>query len=145
MKGFTFVEVIVVVGIFLIAFALVIMALNPREQLLKSQNIKRKQDISTLLQAIRHYVQDNKGQYPPGISQAEMEISKNGVDLCALLVPSYVAALPVDPNLGNTRITRDRCDTNYATGYTVAVDAFGQRITVKAPQTALGEEITTTQ
>jgi hypothetical protein len=69
-------------------------------------------------------------------------ISTAGSDLCAVLVPTYMPALTVDPTTDpdgagavftqGEAIKAANCGTAYTTGYTIAHDATN-RITVCAP------------
>jgi prepilin-type N-terminal cleavage/methylation domain-containing protein len=63
------------------------------------------------------------------------------VDLCAALAPTYIAALPTDP----TGATGTLCSATYTTGYTIAVNAAGNRYTVAAPSAENGATISVTR
>ena len=68
-------------------------------------------------------------------------ISKTGVDLCSVLVPKYIASMPVDPNINiGRRIDEIDCDSNYMTGYMINKSAAG-KITVSALYAENGEII----
>ena len=136
-KGFTLIEILLVVAILAILAGLVILAINPQKQLLDARNAQRKADVSTILSAVYQYSIDNKGVMPgsnvPTAPTAAMEVCTATVsltcttatlaDLSSLIsAEKYLTAIPVDP-AGNV--------TNGA-GYTIQKTANG-RITVSAP------------
>jgi prepilin-type N-terminal cleavage/methylation domain-containing protein len=51
------------------------------------------------------------------------------IDLCTNLVPTFIAAMPMDPS-GSTGT---QCASTYKTGYQIAINAAGNRYTVNAP------------
>jgi prepilin-type N-terminal cleavage/methylation domain-containing protein len=62
-KGFTLLELIVVIGILGILAVAVIMVLDPVAQLQKSNDVRRKSDIAQIQRALESYYQDNN-HYP---------------------------------------------------------------------------------
>ena len=61
-------------------------------------------------------------------------------DLCAVLVPTYLPALPQDPGSNNgADITSSQCG-NYDSHYSITQDA-NHRVTVSAPSAELGATI----
>jgi len=110
-----------------------------------SNNTKRASDINAILNAIGQYAADNKGVLPNGIDVTTRFIQKSGnptndADICSALVPSYLAALPVDP-LTNNGTPILNCSVNYNTNYTVARSPSDNRITIAAPAAELGQTI----
>lgn len=63
-KGFTLVELIVVIGILSVLAVGSIIALNPFSQFQKANDSKRKTDLAQVQRALETYYQDN-GKYPP--------------------------------------------------------------------------------
>ena len=136
-KGFTLIEILLVVAILAILAGIVILAVNPQKQLLDAHNAQRKADVNTILSGVYQYSVDNKGVMPggniPTAPTAAIEICTSAVsatcttatlaDLSTLISSqTYLTAIPVDP-AGNV--------TNGA-GYTIQKTANG-RITVAAP------------
>jgi len=120
-------------------------AINPARQFALSNNTKRRSDVVAILSAIQQYIVANRGVAPVGISTAVLTIEKNGgVDLCSLLVSTYIAALPVDP-LTNSGTSVTDCTSAYNTNYTIAKSAIDSRLTVSAPAAELGASVSATQ
>ncbi len=142
-KGFTLVEILVVMGVLSILFTIILTVTNPAKQFSRANNTKRRSDIVAILNAIGAYSADNKGALPIGISTIAANItdSVNGANICVLLVPKYIPSLPTDPSLKTNDITT--C-TNYNTGYTVVKDA-NNRVTLAAPNQENGEVISITR
>ena len=130
-KGFTLVELLVVIGILAILLAIVLIAVNPARQFAQARNTSRRSDVLTVLNAVNQYFADN-GALPTGISGTATQISDTGADLCSSLVPTYIAGLPRDPapSVGGGSVTN--CAGAYTTGYNVA-STSASRVTVSAP------------
>jgi prepilin-type N-terminal cleavage/methylation domain-containing protein len=136
-KGFTLIELLVVIGILAILFSIVLIAINPARQFNQANDTKRRSDTLQILNSIHQYVAEHSGNLPTGLTagMAASTVANTGANICALLMPTYISALPQDPSSNNGVPITD-C-TTYNTGYQVAVDANG-RVTVSAPQAALG-------
>jgi prepilin-type N-terminal cleavage/methylation domain-containing protein len=139
-KGFTLIEILVVIGILTVLFAIVIVAINPSRQFSLANNTKRKSDTKAILDAIHEYAADHRGVLPVGIRTTASELSKTNSDLCSLLVTQYIAALPVDPQTNNGTAITD-CNSNYSTNYFVVRSTTDNRIMITAPGAELGEII----
>ncbi len=140
-KAFTLVEVLLVVVIIAILAGIVIVAINPTRQIAQSNNTQRSSDVKTILNAVAEYGIDNRGTLPAAITATPTVVSDAGIDICADLVPTYIAEMPFDPN--TTGAGYVDC-TDYNTGYNISVTADG-RITVSAPDAQLSEVISVTQ
>jgi type IV pilus assembly protein PilA len=131
-KAFTLIELLVVIGILAVLLAIVLIAINPQRQFEQANDTQRSSDVNAMLNAVHQYMVEQNGQLPAGIVEAETPIADTGVDLC-LLVPDFIAALPVDPQSGIDPVDAATCTagTAYDTGYTI--QATGNRVTVNAP------------
>lgn len=144
-RGFTLIELMVVIGILAVLAAIVLVAINPSRQFSSANNTKRKSDTVAILNAVQQYAIDHVGVYPAGVSTAVQTIKKtSGADLCASIVTTYIAALPVDP-LTNNGVAVTNCASSYDTNYTITKSATSGRITVTAPAAELGATISVTQ
>lgn len=142
-KGFTLVEVLLVVVIIAILAAVVLVAINPGRQISQANNTQRSSDVKAILDAVGEYSIDNRGVLPAAISDTATVVGSGTgqIDICADIVPTYIAALPFDPTADGAAYTD--C-TTYNTGYNISKDANG-RVTVAAPSAELSEVISVTR
>ena len=150
-SGFTLIELLVVIGILAVLLAITLVAINPARQFSQANNTKRSSDVNALLNAVHQYAADNKGALPTGIpdTTAGAAVIGSGVGqvaICASLVTTYLAALPVDPLTNNGTPVSDCAQVSgYNTNYTVVQSTSDNRITVAAPAAELGAVITVTR
>jgi prepilin-type N-terminal cleavage/methylation domain-containing protein len=114
-KGFTLLEILLVIGIIAILAGIVIIAINPSKQLATVRNTERKSDIKQIESAITQYYIDNS-RYPTSLTGNLTEICDTGslstttgssIDCTGLmdltpLVPTYITAIPKDPSATTT-------------------------------------------
>lgn len=142
-KGFTLVEVLLVVVIIAILAAIVIVAINPARQISQANNAQRSADVKAMIDAVHEYAIDNRGALPAGITTTATVVGSGTgqIDICGDLVPTYIAEMPFDPTATGAAYTS--C-TTYNTGYNISSDANG-RVTVAAPSAELSETISVTR
>jgi len=142
-KGFTLVEILLVIVIIAILAAIVIVAINPGRQISQANNTQRSSDVTTILNATHQYGIDSRGVFPDVIIATPTVVGSGTgqIDICTELVPTYIAAMPFDPTATGAGYTD--CAT-YNTGYNISVDTSG-RLTVSAPSAELSETISVTR
>lgn len=151
-RGFTLLEILLVVAAIAILAGIVIVAINPGRQLGETRNAQRRVDVRTILSAIQQY-QLRTGSLPEGIrtwsdcaEDESQEICATGASSCSGLVDlsmltddqTYLTAIPVDP-MGS--ITGG----DNGSGYMVYLNDVSNRVTVCAWQAELDESISITQ
>ena len=147
-KGFTLIELLVVIGILAVLLAITLIAINPQRQFAQANNTKRSSDVNAILNALGQYAADNKGLLPtslPASGSAMIGSGATDANLCAELVPQYLAALPVDPQTnGGDPVDETECAGTYNTNYRVERTS-NNRITITAPGAELGQTISVTR
>lgn len=130
-KGFTLVELLVVILIISILSVTVFVALNPVKRFADARDSRRWTDIDSILTAVHEYIVDNGGTAPAGITTSELQLGTAAtgcnttncttpptgaacVDLSTALAP-YLKKIPTDPKVG----------TAATTGYKIVKDANG--------------------
>lgn len=148
-KGFTLLEILLVVALIAILASILIFAINPGQRFAEARNAQRWVDINAIASSIYQYSVDNNGSLPTDIPEAAdcdvttYEICQTDTTCGAVELPEltasqkYLSSIPQDPgsevyNLGD------------GAGYCVVKNGNG-RITVCAPQAELGETISITK
>lgn len=131
-RGFTLIELLVVIGILAVLLAITLIAVNPAQNLQDADDTKRRSDVNAILNAVSQYMVDNNGIAPGAITATPTDLGSLGINICTLIVPTYIAALPQDPASNNgADISAGDCAGTYSTGYDISASA--NRITVSAP------------
>jgi len=140
-RGFTLIEILIVIGIIAILAAIVIVAINPAKQFAQARNTQREAGINSILNAIGQRMADNKGVFNGQFNYAGQSYtcglipsgtttlvttgnSATSGDL-GCLVPTYISALPLDPTAAS----------GASTGFTFGTTTAG-RVSVCAPAAA---------
>jgi len=137
-KGFTLIEILLVIGIIAVLATVVIVALDPAKRFADARDSRRLSDIESILSAVQQSIVDNKGVLPSGIDTIERHIGTAGsgcvlaTDVCAVggdgdcvdlsgSLAKYLKSMPSDPANGSASLTH----------YAIVADA-NNLITVKA-------------
>ncbi len=131
-RGFTLIEILVVIAIIAILATVVFVALDPVKRFADARNSRRWSDVNSILTATHQYIVDQDGELPPSIGVgvtlplAATEIGTCGTCIDLLTdISTYLKEMPVDP-AGTDQVN---------TGYEVAVNA-NNMITISAPNAA---------
>lgn len=147
-KGFTLIEILVVIGIIAVLAGIVLVAINPSRQFSQANNSQRTSNVNAILNAVGQYIADNKGAIPDSgdiTATAKAIGSGSGkVDLCADLVPKYLPALPADPSVTTGAVSDCSVSGGYDVKYTISKDT-NNRITIAAPDAELSASISVTR
>ena len=130
-KGFTLLEILLVIAAIGILAAIVLIAINPNKQIAQARDTVRQADINTIQKVLEQYLIDNKA-YPISISTTPGYICntaslQTGGPACTgfvdlkVLVPNYIAEIPRDPQATGTN-----------TGYIVSINPSNNKIYVQA-------------
>lgn len=139
-KGFTLLEILLVVGIIAILAGIVIIAINPSKTLATVRNAERKSDLKQIDNALYQYYIDNI-KYPTSTESGLQEICNTGsipyphigidctgyLDL-SILVPTYITAIPRDA----------LASTSSSTGYVIYKSHSSRKIQLIASNAELG-------
>jgi len=102
-QAFTLLEMLLVIAIIAILAGIVIVAINPGRQLAQARNAQRSSDLRAIHSAVQQYYIDNKSWPTTTLSGTLQEIcDEDGeplgcLDLTDALVPTYISAIPRDP------------------------------------------------
>ncbi len=146
-NGFTLVELLLVIGIIATLAVVVFVALNPAKRFADTRNARRTTDIENILSAVHQYYVDNKGAFPEGVTETEVQIGSSNVGCeltygdCSANLPycanlsnvlsRYLKTMPFDPAAGSSEKTRYTITRNSNEIITIkACDSEGETISI---------------
>ncbi|MEA1929748.1 MAG: prepilin-type N-terminal cleavage/methylation domain-containing protein [Patescibacteria group bacterium] len=152
-KGFTLIEILIVIALIAILATIVFVAINPSKRFQEANNTTRRAHLASVLDAIGLRIVDNRGTYTDttcdDIPATETDVASGAgnYDLAACLVPGFLGTLPTDPTGdtgGSTCTSAWTSASSYDTCYRISKNTAG-RITLIAPYAEGGETISVTR
>ena len=146
-RGFTLIEILLVIGLIAILAAIVIIAVNPARQFAQARNTQRSSNVNAILNAVHQNMIDNSGVWSctvaiPTTTAAIISSTTTGADICDCLVDTYLAEMVYDPGSASNYYTD--C-TDYHSDYDIIESITTGRVTVSAPSAELGQTISVTR
>lgn len=136
-KGFTLIEILVVVALIAILATVTIVAINPNKNFADTRNAERSSEVNAILSGVSQYIAENNTLASLGTiaaCPAVTSIGTAGANLGTTLVPDFIPSIPTDPNGG----------TDTVTGYTVCTTG-ANRVRIDAPNAENGKTISVQQ
>ncbi|MFA6294996.1 MAG: prepilin-type N-terminal cleavage/methylation domain-containing protein [Candidatus Paceibacterota bacterium] len=139
-KGFTLIEVLVVIGIIAVLAAVVLVAVNPTRQFKLARDSQRVSNVNSILNAVHQNMAEHRGTFVCSGTIKEIPIIPRVVkystttpdiegDIASCLVPDYLSSLPFDPSMTGAHFAST---TDYNTGYEIFRDNNTGRITASS-------------
>lgn len=146
-KGFTLIEILVVIGIIAVLATIVLIAINPARQFAQARDSQRISNLNAILNSVGQRIADNQGVFAgtfdvggttytcgPLPSTESAVVTTEATDTTTetgnlgCLVPTYIPSFPFDPT--------DSSDPD--TGYNIYQDPIGRvHVIADAEETAI--------
>ncbi|MBI4117560.1 MAG: type II secretion system protein [Parcubacteria group bacterium] len=142
-RGFTLIEVLIVIALIAILAGILIAVINPGQQFANARNSQRKSHLNTIANGISANIARNNGTFTcaAGAIPATATNMSNTVgeyDIAPCLVPNYISTMPFDPSVSGAHWTST---TDYDSKYSIVRNATTSQITISASGAELGETI----
>lgn len=114
-RGFTLLEILLVVAAIAILAGIVIVAINPGKQLAAARNSNRRVDVNTILNAVYQYSMDHGGAFPAGV---DTSLKMIGTDTgnCGMNCGGGVVSAGTAGTPGSTNTITDLSQANFDAG-----------------------------
>lgn len=140
LRGFTLIEVLIVIGLIAILAAVTVIALSPAKNYQDARNAERRSEVSQIMNAINQFALEssNAAGFTTLLTSVATCGGTNtniitspgaGLAVYTYVVPSQIAEIPSDPSSGNS----------LDTGYEICKN--GSRLTISAPSAEAGVTI----
>lgn len=135
-RGFTLVEVMLVIGLIGILAGMVIVAINPARQFKVARDTERQTHLLALMNAVNANMSEHAGVFTcsgasfdlPTTTMKFVSSDAGGVDIRDCLVPIYIGELPKDPRSGRAFVA----GSGYNTGYLLGVSSTTNGLMLQA-------------
>ena len=152
-KGFTFLEIILFLGVVAVLLGIFFLAINPTKQLGDIRNSQRRLDVLTILDAVYQYSIDNNNTFPAVINKTNLICVADTNQICqdggtcnnlinlyndlTIASSTYLKSMPKDPAVAISAGGGSR--------YYISKQQASGRITVCAPKAENGMVISVTR
>lgn len=114
-KGFTLVELLVVIAVIAILFAVILIAINPAQRFKDSRNTRRLSDVRSISDSVSTYITDRRGTYPAEIPDNFCIGTKQATDFGATAptgTRAYWQMTDATDTTGGTNVTANNLTLN---------------------------------
>ena len=137
-RGFTLIEILIVIGIIAVLAAVVLVAINPARQFKLARDSQRVSNVTAILNAVGQDIAEHRGTFYCGTTTQQIPGTSTLMtndysitpkfDIADCLVPNYISSLPFDPSKPGAGYIENGA---YNTEYKIFQDTNG-RITVSS-------------